>query len=77
MLCSRVVPEVLRFSRLDRSPDILVLHVGGNDLGARPMCELIRNVKFDFLHLRSAFTGMLIVWSDMVGRTSWCLARSA
>ncbi|XP_018428673.1 PREDICTED: P2Y purinoceptor 4-like [Nanorana parkeri] len=76
MLWSRVVPEVTHFARLDRPPDILVLHVGGNDLGVRSMRELIRDVKFDFLGLRRAFPQMVIVWSDIVSRQTWRLARS-
>lgn len=35
------------------------------------MRELIRNVKFDFLHLHTAFPEMMIVRFDMVGRTAW------
>lgn len=48
-----------------------MLHVEGNAMGARLMREIIRDVKFDFLRLRSSFPGMMIVWSDMVGRTAW------
>lgn len=33
MLWSRMVPEVHCFALLDRPPNVLVLHVGGNDLG--------------------------------------------
>lgn len=44
-----MVPQVHRFAHLDKSPDILLLHVGGNDMGVRSMRELSRNVKFDFV----------------------------
>lgn len=60
----------------DRPPDILVLHVGRNDLGVRSIRELIIDVKFDFLWLRTAFPDMLVLWSDIVARTTWHLARS-
>lgn len=33
MRWSKEMPEVHYFARLDRPPNILVLHVGGNDLG--------------------------------------------
>lgn len=72
----RVLPEVHRFARLDRQPDVLVLHAGGNDLGARSARALIRDIKLDFLRLRTAFPALLVVWSDMVARTSWRMARS-
>lgn len=38
--------------------------------------ELIKDVKFDFLRLRTAFPDMLVLWSDIVARTTWGLARS-
>lgn len=74
MLWSRVLLEVHCLSRLDRASDVLVLHVGGNDLGVTSMRDLISNLKVDFLRLRTTFPGMMIVWSDMVGRTAWCWA---
>lgn len=36
MRWSDVMPEFHYFVRLDRPPDVLVLHIGGNDLGVRP-----------------------------------------
>lgn len=33
MMWSRVVLEVEHYARMDRPPDVLVLHAGGNDLG--------------------------------------------
>ncbi|KAM4012709.1 uncharacterized protein ACNLHF_004581, partial [Anomaloglossus baeobatrachus] len=33
--------------QLDRPPDILVLHAGGNDLGGRPFRILIKDIKHD------------------------------
>ncbi|CAI9539450.1 unnamed protein product, partial [Staurois parvus] len=38
--------------------------------------ELVRDVKLDFLQLRRAYPGMVVVWSDIVARTSWRWARS-
>ncbi|XP_040183677.1 uncharacterized protein LOC120916805 [Rana temporaria] len=76
MMWGRVLPEVLKFTRLDRAPDILLLHVGGNDMGSRSMHQLIRDIKCDFLRLRSLFPGMVIIWSEMVGRSNWRWAWS-
>lgn len=76
MLWSRVVPEMHKFAGLDRPPDVVVLHVGGNDLGVRCARELIRDIKFDLLRLQSSFPDTIFVWSDMVARTAWRLARS-
>lgn len=76
MLWSLVLPEVHHYARLDRHPDVLLLHVGGNDLGLHSMLELIRNIKFDFLCLRSLFPDTILIWSDIVGRSFWCMTRS-
>lgn len=76
MTWAGVLPEFHRFARLDRPPDVLVLHVGGNDLGVRPFRELIRDIKFDMLRLWSSFPGMVTVWSDIVPRSVWREARS-
>lgn len=76
MLWSQVVPEINRFARVDRAPDILIIHAGGNDLGIRSSRELIRDIRFDFLRLRSSFPGTIILWLDIVARTAWHGARS-
>lgn len=73
MVWSRVV---WHYARLDQPTDMLVLHVGGNDLGVRPIGELMLAIKADFMTLCLAFPGMLIVWSDMVVRTAWRMTRS-
>lgn len=49
MMWHRVIPEIHRFARLDQPPDILVLHVGGNDLGLRLMRQVIKDIQWDFL----------------------------
>ncbi|XP_040294350.1 uncharacterized protein LOC121005644 [Bufo bufo] len=76
MLWGGVLREVHHFVRLDRPPDVLVLHVGGNDLGKRPFRELVRDVKFDLLRIWALFPGVIIVWSDIVPRKVWRGARS-
>ncbi|XP_044150850.1 serine/arginine repetitive matrix protein 1-like isoform X3 [Bufo gargarizans] len=76
MAWGSVLQEVHRQARLDRVPDILVLHVGGNDLGVRPCRELIRDIRFDFLRLWSLFPSVVTVWSDIVPRKVWREARS-
>ncbi|CAJ0940127.1 unnamed protein product [Ranitomeya imitator] len=74
---NEVLKEVHNNARLDRIPDILVLHVGGNDLGIRPCLELIRDIKHDLLRLWASFGDVLVVWSDIVPRRCWRHARSA
>lgn len=60
--------EFHQFFKLDRSPDVLVLHVVGNDLGSQPFRELIQDVKFDLLRLWEKLPEMVPVWSYIVSR---------
>lgn len=67
--------RVLFFARFDCFPDVLLLHVGGNDMDSWPR-ELIRDIKSDLLFLWSMCPDILVVWSDMVARRVWRGARS-
>lgn len=76
MMWGRVLPEFHYYSRVDRPPDVLVLSVGGNDMGVRAARDIVRDVKFDILRLMRDFPGVIIVWSDIVARHTWRHARS-
>lgn len=70
------VPKFHRSARLDRPPDVLVLHVGGINLGVRPFQELIRDVKFYLLRLWTFYPHVVTVWSDIVPSKVWREARA-
>lgn len=72
----RLLQELHFRIRLDRVPDVLLLHAGGNDLGSRSTRDLLRDIKLDCLRLWASFPGILLVWSDMVARLKWRRARS-
>ncbi|XP_077349185.1 uncharacterized protein LOC143997444 isoform X1 [Lithobates pipiens] len=76
MRWERVVSVVERFVWLHGPPDVLVLHAGGNDLGARKVRDLLNDIKADFLKLRARFPSTILLWSDIVARTQWRWARS-
>ncbi|XP_066445003.1 myristoylated alanine-rich C-kinase substrate-like [Eleutherodactylus coqui] len=64
----RVLQDVQRLVSLDRPPNILVLHVGGNDLGQRPFRDLGRDIRYDMLRMMQMYRGLIVVWSEMVPR---------
>lgn len=72
----RLLQEVQYYVALDRAPDVLLLHLGGNDLGPRTSRELLRDIKLDLLRLWTAYPGILLVWSDIAARKVWRHARS-
>lgn len=76
MVWSRVLSEFHFHAGCDRSPDVLLLHVGGNDMALRPSRHLIRDIKMDLICLWSLCPDLLIIWSDIVARRVWRGARS-
>lgn len=69
--------EFQYFAEMDRAPDVLVMHAGGNDLGVRTTREILRDIKLDCLRLWSTYPGIILVWSDIVARRVWRHARSS
>lgn len=51
LLWIRLLPELQFYTSLDRAPDVLVIHTGGNDLGVRTTREILRDIKLDCLRL--------------------------
>lgn len=72
----RLLSHIQFYASLDRPPDILVLHAGGNDLGCKTTRELLRDIKLDCLRLWDAYPGIILVWSDIVARRVYRHARS-
>ncbi|OCT55985.1 hypothetical protein XELAEV_18004116mg, partial [Xenopus laevis] len=56
-------------------PHMLILHAGGNDMGVMSQKDLVRCMKLDVDKIRSWFTGVVIIWSEMVPRLVWRWAR--
>ncbi|XP_056409990.1 uncharacterized protein LOC130338806 [Hyla sarda] len=71
-----LLPLLQTHAALDRPPNVLVVHLGGNDLGGRTARALMRDIKLDMLRIWSSFPGIVVVWSDIVARFKWREARS-
>ncbi|OCT74241.1 hypothetical protein XELAEV_18033199mg [Xenopus laevis] len=76
MLWSQLVPQVEDLQQVWGAPDIITLHVGGNDLGSVPKRELIHAMKRDLLWLLVRAPDLIIIWSQMVPRRYWSYDRS-
>lgn len=48
LMSSRLLPEGKFYASLDRSPDILVRNVRGNEFRVRTNMNILRNIKLDF-----------------------------
>ncbi|XP_072010733.1 uncharacterized protein [Engystomops pustulosus] len=76
MKWGQVLEEFQRCVVLDKVPEVAMFHIGGNDLGARPVRELIRDIKHDLLKMRVLYPSLVVGWSDVVRRRNWRHARS-
>ncbi|KAM4701994.1 uncharacterized protein O3C94_002915 [Discoglossus pictus] len=75
----------LRWAQLDEllntcsqrygQPTIIIIHAGGNDLGAVPMRRMLKVMKRDVENWTKKFPGTFLIWSEMIKRRSWRNAR--
>ncbi|OCT55780.1 hypothetical protein XELAEV_18004040mg [Xenopus laevis] len=72
---SGVWPALVRLAKVEQRPDILVIHVGGNDLGLVAQRDLVIMMKQDVDRIRSLFPGIILVWSEITPRLVWRFAR--
>lgn len=75
MTWNGVFPEFHQSVRFDRPPDVLLLHVGGNDLRIRPFRELVHDIKFDLLRLWVPFPTLVTILSEILDRCGERLSR--
>lgn len=71
MTWDQLTPTLLHTRRLLGAPDILVVHLGGNDLGTASNLDIINRMKKDLGHLKQIFRNSILVWSNIVPRKVW------
>ncbi|KAH3803670.1 hypothetical protein DPMN_131936 [Dreissena polymorpha] len=54
-----------------RTPEIIFLHVGGNNITSTNQCKTIRIIKSELQYLFDIFPNSLIVWVFILPRLSW------
>ncbi|OCT55830.1 hypothetical protein XELAEV_18003287mg, partial [Xenopus laevis] len=52
-------------------PDIIIVHLGGNDIGKVKTLDLINFMKRDLTQLRLTFNDVLVVFSEVIQRLVW------
>ncbi|OCT88145.1 hypothetical protein XELAEV_18016778mg [Xenopus laevis] len=53
------------------TPDIVIIHLGGNDIGKTKIWDLTRQMKKDLAVLHFNLPQAIIIWSEMVSRLPW------
>lgn len=67
----QLLPLLLELRDSWPKPDVLIVHLGGNDISTTPPDLFINYVKKDFTSLKSIFPNCLLVWSDILSRQFW------
>ncbi|OCT69274.1 hypothetical protein XELAEV_18040585mg [Xenopus laevis] len=52
-------------------PDIILIHLGGNDIGKIRTVDLISQIKRDLSQIRAMMEDVIIIWSEIVPRWVW------
>lgn len=76
MCWGQFFPAVLEYIAVNLLPQVIVVHLGENDLGQRTSMSLRLQARKDFNSLVRQFPGITILWSDMLPRRVWQWASS-
>ncbi|CAG2204727.1 unnamed protein product [Mytilus edulis] len=57
-------------------PQILIIHLGSNDLGLIKEKELIEQIRLDIMRLHVLLPNLSLVWSEILPRRYWHLAKN-
>ncbi|XP_075059461.1 uncharacterized protein LOC142144468 isoform X1 [Mixophyes fleayi] len=52
-------------------PQVLVIHLGGNDIGGCKSVDLILRIQEDLAWVQASWPSLVICWSDIVPRMAW------
>ncbi|XP_053113143.1 uncharacterized protein LOC128327873 [Hemicordylus capensis] len=75
MVIAQFLPMLQEFLAVNPPPDILVLHLGENDLGSKSGLSIFHSLRKDILLVLEWCPGILILWSAMLQRRVWRGAR--
>ncbi|XP_053374622.1 uncharacterized protein LOC123531513 isoform X3 [Mercenaria mercenaria] len=56
---------------LTKSPDIIFIHLGGNDMISKTQIQIGKIIKQDILYLHETMPDSKIIWMDILQRLSW------
>ncbi|XP_067648936.1 uncharacterized protein [Haliotis asinina] len=72
MQWDNLIPIVVQQLRRQPPPNILLIHLGSNDLARMPIKKLLKCIHQDLLKLKSLLPSeTLVVWSDILQRRTW------
>lgn len=62
----------LQYQMISRGqPEIIIIHLGGNDIDAIPQNKFIKLIKNDIQYVQSVFSSTTLIWCDILPRLAW------
>lgn len=71
LVWNKCIPLIRHLLTVQESPDLLVIHCGGNDIGQKTTAALLHLIKQDFLKLSVILPQATMVWSQILPRLHW------
>uniref|UniRef100_A0A8C6P116 Uncharacterized LOC107376715 n=1 Tax=Nothobranchius furzeri TaxID=105023 RepID=A0A8C6P116_NOTFU len=71
MTWSQLLPQLHQLKITWPNPEVLIIHLGGNDLSTESPTNLLASVKKDMTSIRSIFPRCVLVWSNILPRRVW------
>ena len=76
MRWDQLLPMVARAQGRLPCPDVVVVHLGGNDLTSKGRRQLLQTMRVDLMRLADMVRPAEVVWSEVVPRFEWRGAES-
>lgn len=71
MTWPQLLPQLHQLKVTWPNPDVLIIHLGGNDLSTDSPTGLLASVKKDLTSIKSIFPQCILVWSNILPRRVW------
>jgi len=72
MKLNGLIPKIKLLMAVNKTkPDIIIVHVGGNDIGRRPILDVMREYKQTLDELFTLLPGVKVGGSQIMPRTAW------
>ncbi|XP_075054589.1 uncharacterized protein LOC142140697 [Mixophyes fleayi] len=71
MVWAALIPTLREEIEVHGTPDIVVIHLGGNDVGKGKSLDLIINIREDLAQIHARWPSMKVCWSNIIPRLSW------
>ncbi|MEE6491794.1 hypothetical protein FKM82_016374 [Ascaphus truei] len=55
-------------------PNVILLHLGGNDLANTKTLEAIYEIRQEYAHLKTLWSNVLVIWSKIIPRLVWMVS---